>query len=130
MIGFSQIATRLNGERIASLGNPRRSGFLPNQRGVLQRTISGVKFAARVKGRIKPLGVGLLCYSDQDTQENSIEAELVRSKRWAPYSVGKLWAMVNNQIIALAQIDPTGERLLKSGFVTEDGQFIIDLERE
>jgi hypothetical protein len=128
MIKFSQIAVKLNGERIATLGNPRRSGFFPNQRGVLQRTISGIKFAARVNGRIKPLGVGLLCYSDQDTQENSTEAELVRSERWKPYDVGKLWAFVNNQIINLAQIDPTGQRMLKSGFVTEEGQFIIDLK--
>ena len=127
MIRFLQVAAKLNNERIASLGNPRKSGFFPNQRGVLQRTIRGVSFAVRANGKIKPLGVGLLCYSDQDPQENSTEAELVRSNRWASYNVGKLWAMVNDQVITLAQIDPTGQKLLKSGFVTEEGQFIIDL---
>jgi hypothetical protein len=127
---FSIVATQLNVERIKSLGNPSRSGFYPNRRGVMQRTIGQIPFCTRSNGRIKPLGLGLLCYSDQDSKEECAEAELVRSNRWASHQVGKLWAFINGKIINLAQIDPTGEKLLKSGFITEDGHVVIDIDKE
>lgn len=127
MITFSQITKDLNQERRDSLDNPKKSGFGLDNRGVTQKIIK-VVISVRNNRKIKPLGNGFLCYSDQDIKENSPSAELIRSKRWKPYEVGWLRAMFNNQMINLAKIDPStpSGKSLHRGFMTEQGQLIID----
>ena len=128
MLRFSQIATKLNSERQKSLGNPKVAGFFPNKRGIMQKAILA-EISVRSKDGIQPLGTGLICYSDQDVNEESPAAELVRSNRWKNYEVGKLWLYIRGKTKLLAQIDPSGQRALASGFVTEQGQFIIDEDK-
>lgn len=126
---FDSIAIALNHQRHTHTNSLQKMGFVFNRRGVMQKTLQRF-ISIRVRGQIKPLGLGLICYADQDPTEESPEAELVRSGRWKAEDIGKLWAYVNNQIINLAQVDPSepAGRLLHKGFVTEDGQWVIDQE--
>jgi hypothetical protein len=128
---FSQIATQLNSERSSFLDNPKEAGFALNKRGVMQKSLPA-RILARTKEGIKPLGDGLICYADQDINGQTTAAELVRSGKWESFSVGKLWAFINNTMIDLVMIDPSnkarGGRVLRKGFVTENGEVVIDLE--
>jgi len=127
---FSSIAIKLNAERSKSLDHPEDFGFALNSRGVMQKSMPA-KIIARTKDGVKPLGMGLICYADQDCNENSISAELVRAGKWKSFNVGKLWAFINDTMIELVTIDPSnknrGGRIYKTGFRTETGEVIIDL---
>jgi hypothetical protein len=125
---FSNLIAMLNTERIRSLSNPKEFDFSLNQRGVMQKTFSA-KILSRTKEGLKLLGNGLICYSDVDFNDNSPEAELVRSGRWKSYEVGKLWAFINREMIPLAKINPAETKTLRGGFETENGEFIIDMEK-
>lgn len=128
---FSSIAIKLNAERMRSVDNPADLGFAKNKRGVMQKSLPA-KILARTKNGLKPLGDGLICYADQDVNDNSTAGELIRTGKWQTFSAGRLWAFINNAMIDLVMIDPSnkarGGRVLRKGFVTEKGEVIIDIE--
>jgi hypothetical protein len=82
----------------------------------------------RTKKGIQPLGNGLICFADESASSQSVEGELIRSGRWKSFQVGKLWAFLNGKTILLAKVDPTGATNLASGFISEEGEFLIDKE--
>ena len=128
MVKFSQIASELNSERLDSLGNPRAAGFYTNEKGIMQKT-QEVKVSVRSPNGIKPLGIGFICYSDQESTDNCPAAEMIRADRWKSHQVGKLWLYIRGQMKLLARIDPDRTTVLASGFMTETKQIIIDTDR-
>lgn len=122
---FSAIAKQLNSQRKQSLNNPSRYGFKLNRKGIMQKSIP-TNVCIRTTSGIKYLGAGVLCYSDQDPNSSHPEAEMIRTNVWKQYEVAQLWIFIKNKVFQLAQINPTGVKSLRQGFVTEEGKVIID----
>jgi hypothetical protein len=124
MITFADKASVLNLERRKSNGNPRSAGFFPNRKGCFQKTVEAPVVMISAQGQT-PLGIGKICYADQDPLEDGTDAELIRQNVWRKDQVGWLWAFVNGMNYMLAKVSPMGAESLMKGYITENGQIVL-----
>lgn len=121
---LSEKAEELRQLRLQYLLSPSEAGFKRDTDGITRRTTNVVGHLHGEK-TLKPIGAVPLIYQDQNPEDDTTEAQLVRSGEWKEHEIGWLYTIINDRIIWLAKASPCEQVDLCQGWITELGQLIV-----
>lgn len=109
--------------------SPAEAGFVKDDDGVMRRSTTIVGYL-QTANNLESLGQILLTFQEQNEEDGTTEAQLVRSGEWKRYEVGWLYTFINDKKVWLAKVSPCEKLDLCNGWITESGQLIIQRDDE
>lgn len=109
--------------------SPAEAGFLMDDDGIMRKRIMIVGHLQSDE-ELEPLGQIQMIFQEQDEQDETTEAQLVRSGEWKRHQVGWLYTFINDERLWLAKANPCEKIDLCQGWITESGQLIIRRSNE
>jgi len=109
--------------------SPAEAGFSMDNDGIMRKRITVVGYL-QTDEELKPLGQIQMIFQEQNEEDETTEAQLVRSGEWKRHQVGWLYTHLGNKKVWLAKASPCEKLDLCNGWITESGQLIIRRSNE